>query len=79
MGFALGIVGLSPAVDSPRISRLGMVLAVATIPLWIAAATRRNARLTEDQIADAHMAGYQHCLTHLRGLNGPENGERPDQ
>lgn len=90
-GCALGAIGLHPAVHNPAVSRLGLLLAVATTPAWVAASTTAAARLTDNQLADAHMAGYQQCLAHLEaaadssavppaGQPGPaETTERHDQ
>jgi hypothetical protein len=75
-GCILGAVGLPPAVDSPALFRLGALLAVASIPAWIAVSTKASARLTDDQLSDAHMAGYQQCLDHLGTVGGTERHDR---
>jgi hypothetical protein len=68
-GCALGAAALHPAVnDSPLGSELGraaVLLAVASLPAWIASSMRRAAEATEGQLTDAHLAGYRLALQHL--------------
>lgn len=34
-GCAMGVVGLHPAVQKPALSRLGMIVTIASLPPWM--------------------------------------------
>ncbi|MFI0894912.1 hypothetical protein [Streptomyces sp. NPDC020983] len=64
------MAGIPRAANDPALFRLGALLTLASVPAWIAASTRTSARLTEDQLIDAHQAGYQECLAQLGAAAG---------
>lgn len=70
LGLAVGVAGFHPSVNSPTITRIGVVIALTSLPPWITVATRRAGQLSQDQVADAHLAGYQQALAHMEETAG---------
>jgi hypothetical protein len=77
VGVALAVAGLYPDIDSPRVSRLGLLLVLVSIPVWNTTLLRR-AKATADQVAhqladqlnDEFEAGYRLCASHFaQGAN----------
>lgn len=64
-GCAMGVIGLHPAVQKPAVSRLGMLMAVASVPPWMVVTSWRAQRNIHGQLTHQHMAGYQMCLEQL--------------
>ncbi|MFJ1581801.1 hypothetical protein ACIOC1_00490 [Streptomyces sp. NPDC088197] len=52
-------------MNSPTVTRIGVVVALTSLPPWIVVATRRAGQLSQDQVADAHLAGYQQAMEHM--------------
>lgn len=65
-GCALGAAGLHPAINKPPLSRLGILLAMASLPPWMLVVAEQSRQLTESQLRDAHLSGYETCLDQLR-------------
>ncbi|MEC3994957.1 hypothetical protein VSR01_16050 [Actinacidiphila sp. DG2A-62] len=57
-GCCLGFIGLHPAVQNPALSRLGILLALCSLPPWIAVMAWQNRQLTAEQLRDARLSGY---------------------
>jgi hypothetical protein len=75
LGLAIGVVGFHPSVHSPTITRIGVVVALTSLPPWITVATRRAGQLSQEQMADAHLAGWQQAMEHIEQTgDGPQGG-----
>lgn len=77
-GCAIAAITLLPAVDRPTVSRAGILLAIAMLPTWTAVNIRQARDTVDDQIADAHVAGYQLALKHMTEATEPPE-DRPAQ
>jgi hypothetical protein len=64
-GCTMGALGLHPAIQNPTLSRLGMLIAIASLPPWMVATSWRAQKNIYGQLAHEHMAGYQMCLEQL--------------
>lgn len=66
-GLAFGIIGLLGVNDD--VMSCGFFLTVVAVPLVVINALRGEHRAQDDQLADAHTAGYRLALDHVaRGL-----------
>lgn len=79
-GAVAGTLGL--AAGSSDLTRAGILLALAALPPVFAHQCRRAQRNSEQQLADAHAAGYWLALDHVaRGLldqhTAPPDGGTP--
>lgn len=64
-GCAMGAIGLCPAIQKPAMSRLGILLSIASTPPWVTATSWRAQHNIDGKLADEHMVGYQMCLEQL--------------
>lgn len=64
-GCSMGAIGLHPAVQKPSLSRLGILIAIASMPPWMVATSWRAQKRIHGHLANEHMAGYQMCLDQL--------------
>lgn len=64
-GCAMGVIGLHPAVQRPAMSRLGMLMAVASLPPWMLATSWRAQQSINGLRTNEHAIGYQMCLEQL--------------
>jgi hypothetical protein len=83
-GAGLALAGLYPDVDNPPLSRLGLVIAIVSIPIWNAVLLRVRA----EQLDDTFQAGYRLHAQHVEeaaapgsrlGLCEPDTTEGHDQ
>jgi hypothetical protein len=70
-GVGLTLAGLHPEIDSPRLSRLGLLVVLVSIPLWNAVMLRRARHLSDDQLNDTFQAGYRLHAQHVEQAAGP--------
>ncbi|WP_326797484.1 hypothetical protein OG946_20355 [Streptomyces sp. NBC_01808] len=67
IGLAMGVAGVITGSDSPM--RAGMLTSLAALPAAVLGMMQRAHILADDQLADAHRAGYELALDHVaRGL-----------
>jgi hypothetical protein len=82
-GITLGLLGIFQ--DGGDLSRAGILIAFASLPPLCYWQTQRAHDGIEDQVADAHEAGYRLALEHVaKGLLNknaapPDGGEKVDQ
>ncbi|WND36960.1 hypothetical protein RI578_22900 [Streptomyces sp. BB1-1-1] len=76
VGLAMGVIGLIGEDDD--IMRAGMLLGIAALPALIVGHIRHAHRVADEQLADAHRAGYVLALDHVaRGLLDQHNDTPP--
>lgn len=66
-GVTVGVIGQIGGLEDTM--RAGILICVASAPPLIVGAIRRAQRVSDDQLAEAHRAGYELALAHVaRGL-----------
>jgi hypothetical protein len=65
-GAGLAAAGLWPDIDSPPLSRLGLLVMLASTPAWVDSAVRRASLLNDDQLDHTFRAGYELCSEQFR-------------
>lgn len=73
-GCTIGVLGVHPAVRpalrSTALNRIGLLMILGSIPIWVTAEVQRTAKASSEQLEDAHTAGYQLAVEHSRSARG---------
>jgi hypothetical protein len=64
-GCSLDFVGLHPAVRKPGLSRFGTLLALSSLPPWMTAMQWQNRQVSDAQLRDARLSGYETAMNQL--------------
>jgi hypothetical protein len=66
VGAGLADAGLWPDIDSPPLSRLGLLVMLTSTPAWVDSAVRRASLLNDEQLDYTFRAGYDLCSEQFR-------------